>query len=291
MIDTKLLTFLTLLEEKSYTKTASKLYITQPAVTHHIKTLEKDYDITLFTNPKTFDLTKSGRMLLDYAKSLKQQEELLLANLQKQESFICNVGFTPTVKAVIPPAEEIVNNLGMVPMFNAYTESYDNIIDGLLSGRLDFAFVDNSFDSSDFESCLLTNLKVVLVGNPNGQYKNKDKLTKEALQVATMVLPSEDSGLYKCVISSLKSKNIRFKNNYTIQSNDIDLIKKLVILSDGISFMYYDSVKDDIESGKLKKFDIQNLQINQNIYIIYSKASRLDDSMQNFLDACLKLGR
>ena len=243
MIDTKLLTFLTLLEEKSYTKTASKLYITQPAVTHHIKTLEKDYDITLFTNPKTFDLTKSGKMLLDYAKSLKQQEELLLANLQKQESFICNVGFTPTVKAVIPPASEIVNTLGMVPMFNAYTESYDSIIDGLLSGRLDFAFVDNSFDSSDFESCLITNLKVVLVGNPLGQYKNKDKLTKEALQVATMVLPNEDSGLYKCVLSSLKSKNIRLKNNYTISSNDADLMKKLVILSDGVAFMYYDNIK------------------------------------------------
>ena len=50
MIDTRLYTFLTLIEEKNFTRTAKKLYITQPAVTHHIKTLEKDHDITIFKN-------------------------------------------------------------------------------------------------------------------------------------------------------------------------------------------------------------------------------------------------
>ena len=289
MIDTKLLTFLTLLEEKSYTKTASKLYITQPAVTHHIKTLEKDYDITLFTNPKNFELTKAGAMLLDYAKNLKLQEELLLTNLKKQESFICNVGFTNTVKSMLPSAEDISKKLGMVPMFNAYNESESSIIDGLASGRLDFAFIDDSFDSSDFESFLLSNEKIVIVGSPNGQYKNKEKLTRESLAVATVVLPTEDSGLYRCIMNGLKSKNIRLKNNYTIQTNDVELMKKLVLLSDGIAFMYYDSVKSDLESGKLRKFDIQNLQLNQNVYLLYNKSSRLDESMQNFLDAIQKL--
>ena len=57
LIDTRLLTFLTLLEEKNYTKTANRLYITQPAVTHHIKSLEKDLNITLFKDNKSFDLT------------------------------------------------------------------------------------------------------------------------------------------------------------------------------------------------------------------------------------------
>ena len=47
-MDVKLKTFLTLLEEKNYTKTAKKLFITQPAVTHHIKQLESDYKISLF---------------------------------------------------------------------------------------------------------------------------------------------------------------------------------------------------------------------------------------------------
>ena len=45
MVDTKLLTFVKLYETKSFTKTAEQLYITQPSVTNHIKSLEKNHNI------------------------------------------------------------------------------------------------------------------------------------------------------------------------------------------------------------------------------------------------------
>ena len=45
MDDPRLLTLCTLVRIKNYTKTAKRLFITQPAVTHHIQSLEKEYDI------------------------------------------------------------------------------------------------------------------------------------------------------------------------------------------------------------------------------------------------------
>ena len=269
MIDTKLITFLTLLEEKNYSKTAARLYITQPAVTHHIKSLEKEYDISLFKNSKTFELTKAGSMLLEYAKSLKLQEEFLLANMKKQDSFICNLGFTPMVKAMIPPIEFLKQIFYETPSFNAYTYTSQELFEHLNSGKIDFAFIDNSFDSSCFESIQVTNEKVVLVGDPKGQY----------------------GGLYKCIQNALKSKNIKLKNNYSVTSNDPDLIRRLVPLTDGLAFMYYDTVKEDIEAGRLKKFDILNLQITQNIYVIYPKSLALDDNQKKLLEIVSKSSR
>ena len=49
MLDTRLVTFLTLCQTKSFTKTAEKLHITQPAVSHHIKYLEGYYHTKLYT--------------------------------------------------------------------------------------------------------------------------------------------------------------------------------------------------------------------------------------------------
>lgn len=291
MIDTKLITFLTLLEEKNYSKTAARLYITQPAVTHHIKSLEKEYDISLFKNSKTFELTKAGSMLLEYAKSLKLQEEFLLANMKKQDSFICNLGFTPMVKAMIPPIEFLKQIFYETPSFNAYTYTYQELFEHLNSGKIDFAFIDNSFDSSCFESIQVTNEKVVLVGDPKGQYGSKDRITREQLSVATLIWPNEDSGLYKCIQNALKSKNIKLKNNYSVTSNDPDLIRRLVPLTDGLAFMYYDTVKEDIEAGRLKKFDILNLQITQNIYVIYPKSLALDDNQKKLLEIVSKSSR
>lgn len=291
MIDTKLITFLTLLEEKNYSKTAARLYITQPAVTHHIKSLEKEYEISLFKNSKTFELTKAGAMLLEYAKSLKLQEEFLLANMKKQDSFVCNVGFTPMVRSMIPSIDYLRKVFNETPSFNAYTYAYDEIFEKLNAGKIDFAFVDNSFDSQEFESALVTTEKVVLVGDPMGQYASKDRITREQLSVATLIWPDEDSGLYKCIQNALKSKNIRLKNNYSVTSNDPDLMKKLVPLTDGLAFMYYDTVKEYIDSGKLKKFDILNLQITQNIYIIYPKSLTLDDNQKKLLEIVSKASR
>ena len=48
MIDVKVKTFLTLMEEKSTIQCAEVLHITQPAVTQHIRALEKEYEVKLF---------------------------------------------------------------------------------------------------------------------------------------------------------------------------------------------------------------------------------------------------
>ena len=47
MIDVKVKTFLTLMEEKSTIQCAEVLHITQPAVTQHIRALEKEYEVKL----------------------------------------------------------------------------------------------------------------------------------------------------------------------------------------------------------------------------------------------------
>ena len=48
MLDYRYKTFLTLIDEGSYTKTAQKLNITQPAVTQHIQHLQEELGVQLF---------------------------------------------------------------------------------------------------------------------------------------------------------------------------------------------------------------------------------------------------
>lgn len=48
MLDFRVETFLTAAETLNFTKTAALLNITQPAVSQHIKYLEREYDAKLF---------------------------------------------------------------------------------------------------------------------------------------------------------------------------------------------------------------------------------------------------
>ena len=72
MLDSKLDTFLVLCETRNYTRAASVLNITQPAVTQHIKYLENHYSTKLFyyDEKRGLHLTENGKLLRAFAQTL-----------------------------------------------------------------------------------------------------------------------------------------------------------------------------------------------------------------------------
>ncbi len=283
MMDAKLETLITLIDEKNFTNTAKKLFITQPAVTHHIKSIEKEYNITLFANPKTFELTKQGQVLLEYAKASKLSYELLINTLAKQASLTASVGITPM--AVQCARQRVISNLNKGNVsFNLFCYPYEQILKSLSSGALDFAIVDNSFDSTKYENKFLFAERIILVCNPDGQYKGINKITREQLSSAIIVLPDDKCGLYNQVKTTMKLKNIKLKNGFTLTANNLDLTRALIDQNDAVAFVYENSVEGLIESGKLKKLDITNFSPTQNFYLLYNRLLSFDERFLQFLD-------
>lgn len=61
MLDFRIFTFLEVCKQMNFTKAAKKLNITQPAVSQHIRWLEKEYGIKLFEmEGKKLSLTEEG---------------------------------------------------------------------------------------------------------------------------------------------------------------------------------------------------------------------------------------
>lgn len=285
LIDTRLLTFLTLLEEKNYTKTANRLYITQPAVTHHIKSLEKDLNITLFKDNKSFDLTNSGILLKEYALVAKSQYSQFQNAISKQDTHTkINLAFTPfSIKCMINQHIKDVLYSNRIKI-NTYVKDYKDIIEMLTMGSLDFAIIDEPFDSSIFESFALSTTDIILVCNPNGQYSKKNRVTREEFSKSVLVLGDENSGLYKDSIQAFSNKNIKINNNSIIYSNDIDCMKEIILSFDGIGIVYHDAFLKELEAGSLKKIEMLNFKATQNIYIIYNRNAFLDDDVRKLID-------
>lgn len=78
MIDTKIYTFSKVAQYRNYTKAATELNLTQPAVTQHIKKLEEYYNCSLINiDGKSVRLTKQGTLLYNYANFQISNEEQL----------------------------------------------------------------------------------------------------------------------------------------------------------------------------------------------------------------------
>lgn len=285
MIDTRLITFLTLLEEKNYTKTADKLYITQPAVTHHIKSLEKDNNITIFRNNKTFELTHAGTLLKEYAEvSRSQYMQFNNALSKKVNMVVANMAITPMASSALNKdfLKELISSKD--GNLNIFEYNYDKIVENLLLGKIDFAIIDNSFDSAVFDSFTLALTPLVLICSPNGKYKDNARISREQLSSAVLVVGEEGTGLHRCTINGLNQKNIKIKNNIVVSSNSVDWMIRQVLINDGIGFVYEDSVKEYINKGLVRKIELLNFHFSQNIYLMYNRKSFLNNSILNLID-------
>src|ERR1700753_2111670 len=107
IFDFRLRVFHTVAQRLSFTRAAADLFITQPAVTKHIKELEQQLSVQLFKrNGSSITLTNAGKILLQYAEKIIQLYtgmETELAQLNNIESGILHIGASTTVAQTILP--------------------------------------------------------------------------------------------------------------------------------------------------------------------------------------------
>ena len=183
MIDQRLITFLAVIEKKTFLGAAEKLFITQPSVTYHIKNLEKEYGISLFKNSRNLELTPEGEVLYEYAKNCLIEEKELINNLKKkEENLIFEIGFTN----MISDMKNIGNYLKSTEMFiNCQCDNYNNIVESVKKGELDFGIIDHSFFDDKLESVTLFQNKIILIAKADGKYANNNRITRNELHFLT----------------------------------------------------------------------------------------------------------
>ncbi len=105
----QLYTFIIAAKHLNFSETARELYITQPAVSHQITTLENELGATLFNrNTRNISLTKSGELFLDDAKRILDMEEVAKDHLHLAEE---NPELTLRIAYLLAPCHAFLPSL------------------------------------------------------------------------------------------------------------------------------------------------------------------------------------
>ena len=151
MVDTKVLTFLEVVRQGSFTQAAGALDLTQPAVSHHIRQLEEELDVKLFQKGrKPLSLTEEGEILLKYAHRLVAVEHSArqaIADARTNATHL-NIGTTHTVgENLISQVLAIYCNEHPGTHINIITDSIKKIYDKMNLYELDLAIVEGVLPS------------------------------------------------------------------------------------------------------------------------------------------------
>lgn len=246
-----LITFQTIAEVGSYTGAASKLGYTQSTITSHIQALEHEICGELFTYIKrNLQLTHLGRELMPLA------EDLLSTHDQ-----IKNIKSTQEVEGVLrvaAPESLTISILG--PIIREYTLKYPQVklilTNGtcgqnqadLVSGRVDIALM--VFPELNAEKCIhyyLGEEEIVLVSS-NDSPAHFDEYKKDNNH---FFITNEAGCSYREMFENYLLKH-DIHDFQTMELWSIEAIKQTVMSGIGFAVLPYITVKEEIDSGRLK---------------------------------------
>ena len=163
--------------QKSISKAAEHLLISQPAVTQSIKTLEGELGGQLFIRtPKGVTLTNEGKELYEYIKEGMNyfiNGTNKFTSLKNLESGVINIGATTVIAEhyLMQYLEKFHTKYPNVDI-NIHNDLTDNLIKELRNGNLDIIIINiPSTNIKDIDINNLTTLSDIFVGN--SKYKDK----------------------------------------------------------------------------------------------------------------------
>lgn len=295
MLETRLLTFLTVAKIKNYTKSAQILNLTQPAVSQHIKFLEEHYGVKFIKkNGRNIELTKEGEEFLKYVKELEIKDREIHKRLKNKASIVktYNIGATLTIGGYVLPK-----------ILGEYKETYPNIeiiltvsntqdiLKKLLRDEIDLGLVEGPFDRKKFMYKKLKEDELILAFSPKHSFCKTDYVQLEDVLSGKLILREEGSGTRKYFENTLLDEGYSAKDlNIYMEVGSIDAIKALVEANLGYTIISKAAVRREINLGLIKTLPIKNKRLNVvNFYrefnFVYLPGC-MNDYLNNFIQYC-----
>jgi DNA-binding transcriptional LysR family regulator len=296
MIDIRLYTLLEVVKHNSYTHAAEYLSLTQPAVTQHIKQLEKELDIKIFSRVgKEIKPTNEGNIVIQYARRNIALYERMRQSILDEQRHIrrLTVGITHTAES-----NAVAEVLGRYSSENPGTTitiisgSINNLNNMLKNYEIDLAVVEGKIQDTSINSLLLDTDSLMLVVSNNNPLAKKSMVTMNELKKQPLILRSPSSGTRNLFTAHLESNNMSLNDfNVILEVDNIATIKDLIRRDIGVSILARSVCLDELKKGKITVLPIENLSMIREINILYHRDFKHVDILESIMKEYNKVAK
>ena len=263
--------------EKSFTKAAEILYLSQPSLSKQIKTLETNLDIMLLNREKNkISLTENGKIFLEYSErilALCEESCRTLVDLKNGDRGYLIIGASQTIGTYLMP-RMLTLFAQNYPQINLKVQvnSTKIIAKSILNQEIDIAVVGGEISDD-----LKKNLKMEpfvydelnLIVSKSHPFANKKKINKEDLYCLDFITLNSNSSIKKFIDNILIQNQIEINQlNTIIQLNSIEGIKTAVSLGLGAAFLSSSAIEKEVKLKMIKILKIENIRIMRKLSII-----------------------
>lgn len=271
--------FLAVANRLSFSKAAEELSISQPAVTTHIRELEKKLGISLFLRSgNQILLTSGGLWVYEYANQLLTLHTDLISKLNfltYEAKGSLYIGTSQTIATYILP-----RLLGK--FIHQFPELKVNLVDGTsdeleqktLNNEIDAAIIENGTNHEELNYIHLMEEQIVGVTGLNNKKLSTDDTTFQELCKIPYIKEKKETDVSKSIEKGLKNHGLEHSNfQNQIHLKDIEAVKNCLAHSNGFSLLPKTSIEKELRLNVLKIISIKDLSIQRPFQAILSKKS------------------
>ncbi|MGM0603510.1 MAG: selenium metabolism-associated LysR family transcriptional regulator [Bacillota bacterium] len=284
--------FVNLIDLGSYSLTADKLNLTQPAVSMQIKSLEEKFDEKLVLKEKgELKLTPVGKIIYSESKKILKNWDSLLQKVEmnkgKKAKELYIASSTIPSEYMIP--DILACLLNYIPELKARVTVGDSAesIDLLERNKVDLAVVGYKPENNKFKIIEAADDRLKLILPSEHKLALKDKIFLEDLQSEKMLIREEGSGTRKAMLAGFNKLSLTLNDfNIVGQLGSTESIISAVQSGLGISFVSQLASSKAAGCRPLVEIDVADMQSGRKFYLAFSKNRENDPIIKRFID-CL----
>ena len=283
--------FIEVARHLSFSGASEVLFISQPAISKHIKALEQHYKTTLFERKgNSILLTATGRILHDrllQAKHIQQQLEFELSTVQNRlkAKGQLRLGASTTVALyIIPKLLSEFHQTYPDVKISLLNRNTDTIVQALLNNDIDVGIVEGNKKINSISYQPFMTDEVIAVCAAKSPLAAKQSISIDDLKRVPVALREQGSGTLTALKSNLQKHKIKLSDLHVgVRLAGTEALKNFIKEDNCLGFLPRRALLKELRDGELVTVKIDGLHIVRDFYFIQRQGAANDGISKAFI--------
>lgn len=279
-------TFLAVAEERSFSRAATRLHRTQPAVSQVIAKLETELGETLLErSSRDGTLTDAGNVLLAYAQkmlNLRNEASSALVDLRSLHQGRLNLAANEYTCLYLLPVLDAFRKEHPKIKVTVQRSLASRITDEVLSHTVEIGVIGFNPEDPNIRAVTVYRDQLVCIVSPAHPLAKSGRASIQRLGRESLTAHNVPSPLRQKVIDAFKRHRTPLRMDVELPS--LEAIKRFVQLGNGVALMPRLAAESELAGGVLRAVDVPELQMERKLQLVYRRAATLSHAARAFLD-------
>ena len=284
--------FVAIAESGTFTAGAIRVHVTQAAISMQIRQLETEIGAKVFVRaPRHVILTEAGEQLLRRARHILREHDAALdeiAELAGAERGRLRIGSASAMvlSEQLPAILKELRKQHPAAEISVISGTSEVLVDQILGGEVDVAFVSLPVDVRGIKTERLSQDQLVAIASPRHKLAKQRTISAYTLAGERLILGERGGNTRRLIDQFFAQAGTSL--HVAMELSRQQAIKRMVEEDMGVGIVPLQSVKDEVERGRLIRWWIEGAQINWELGIAQLSNGYDSPIMQKFVSLAHK---